>query len=185
VGRGYDPIIRVHRQSGSSSAAYILEANFKMELSKPIQRDFGSIVTASSAARNAELSPQEIFDLFSETYINISSPYEFVSRESYTQNGDNHKLTCLLKHENAELKISGEGRGVIHAFCQAFEQQTGLKFDVGHYSQFTMDEAEGAIAPAITYVEIVAGGKSVFGAGRSRSTTNSSLKAVVSAINRL
>jgi 2-isopropylmalate synthase len=185
VGRGYDPIIRVNSQSGSSSAAYILEENFKMELSKPIQRDFGPIVTAASVARNAELSPQEIYDLFVATYVNISAPYEFVSRESYTQNGDNHKLTCLLKHETNELKISGEGRGVIHAFCQAFEQQTGLKFDVAHYSQFTMDEAEGAVAPAITYIEIIAGGKSVFGAGRSRSTTNSALKALISAINRL
>jgi hypothetical protein len=47
-----------------------------------------------------------------------------------------------------------------------------------------LDIGEGAKARAITYVGIKLGGKTYFGAGVSRSTTNSALKAVVSAVNR-
>ncbi|MCL2357424.1 MAG: 2-isopropylmalate synthase [Defluviitaleaceae bacterium] len=183
VGRGYEPIIRVNSQSGSSSAAYILETQFGIHLPKQMQRDFGPIVTAFSDKHAAEISAEEISALFRETYV-VESPYKFAARKHYVQENDSSTLTCDVEYNGKIIEISGTGRGVIHAFCNALKNAFGLNIDVGHYNQHTLDTTEGAAAPAITYMELIANGKSRFGAGISRSTTNASLKAVISAVNR-
>lgn len=183
VGRNYAEIIRINSQSGSSSAAYILETNFGIPVPKPVQRDFGPIITAYSDTQSKEITPEKIHKLFKETYI-IESPNKFISRNEYVQDYNGCTLTCTLQDGDKTVTVQGQGRGVVHAFCNALTKTYGIEFDVRHYSQHTLDASEGAEAPAITYLEIAIDGKSYFGAGISRSTTNSALKAVVSAINK-
>ncbi|MCL2576540.1 MAG: 2-isopropylmalate synthase [Defluviitaleaceae bacterium] len=182
VGRGYDPIIRVNSQSGSSSAAYILETKFGIPVPKVVQRDFGPIITAYSDSQSEELLPDKIKKLFKETYI-LEAPNKFIERIEYAQENEIFTISCIIEKGGKPLTINGKGRGGIHAFCNAVKDAFGLEFDVGHYSQHTLDAKEGAEAPAITYIEIKMNGKNYFGAGISRSTTNSALKAVVSALN--
>ncbi|MCL1882824.1 MAG: 2-isopropylmalate synthase [Defluviitaleaceae bacterium] len=183
VGRGYEPIIRVNSQSGSSSAAYILETNFGIHLPKSFQRDFGPVVTAFSDTHAAEISSEEIYKLFNKTYVNLETPYRFVSKQDFIQEFEACSLECTMQFGGEEKSIRGRGNGVIDAFCQALFEY-GLSFDIAHYSQHSLDIGEGARARAITYIGIVLNGKTFFGAGVSRSTTNSALKAVVSAINK-
>jgi 2-isopropylmalate synthase len=183
VGRGYEPLIRVNSQSGSSSAAFILETKFGIPVPKAIQRDFGPIITAYSDTQNEELVPEKIEELFRKTYI-TEAPNKFIKRLEYSQDNEIYMISCAIEKDGKPLTISGKGRGGIHAFCNAVKNAFGADFDVGHYSQHTLDAKEGAEAPAITYLEIKMNGRNYFGAGISRSTTNSSLKAIMSALNR-
>ncbi|MCL2199529.1 MAG: 2-isopropylmalate synthase [Defluviitaleaceae bacterium] len=185
VGRGYEPIIRVNSQSGSSSAAYILETVFGVALPKPLQRDFGPVVTAFSDTNAAEISSKEIYELFSKTYVNLEAPYKFISKQDFIQDFEACSVACTMQHNGRETEIRGRGHGVIEAFCQAIAGAYGFSFEITHYSQHSLDVGEGAKARAITYVGISINGKVFFGAGISRSTTNSALKAVVSAINNI
>lgn len=184
VGRDYTEIIRVTSLSGGSGAAYILETNNGIHLPKPLQRDFGPIFAEVSNKNSAELSPEEIFELFSATYVNVEKPYKFVSKRDFIQDFEKCSFACLMERDGEEKLIQGRGHGVIDAFCAALDKTYGLKFEIGHYSQHSLDIGEGAKARAITYVGISIGGKTFFGVGVSRSTTNSALKAVVSAVNR-
>jgi len=184
VGRGYDPIIRVNSQSGSSSAAYILETKYGMHLPKPVQRDFGPIVTAFSDQNAAEISPKKIYELFAETYVNLESPYRLISKRDFVQDFEMCSFTCKMEKRGEEKIIEGRGHGVIDAFCHALAENYGLQFEIEHYSQHALDATEGAKSRAITYVGIKLGGVTTYGAGISRSTTNSALKAVVSALNK-
>ncbi|MCL1844116.1 MAG: 2-isopropylmalate synthase [Defluviitaleaceae bacterium] len=184
VGRDYDEIIRVTSQSGSSSAAYILETNFGIHLPKPMQKDFGPVFSEISSKSVKELSHAEIHELFNKTYVNLESPLKFISKQDFAQDNEACTLTCTMELNGEEKCTRGNGHGVIDAFCQALSQNYGFEFEIAHYSQHSLDSAEGAKARAITYVGIVYNGKSFFGAGISRSTTNSALKAVVSAVNR-
>jgi 2-isopropylmalate synthase len=185
VGRGYDPIIRVNSQSGSSSAAYILETKYGIQLPKAMQRDFGPVVTAFSDTNATEISSEKIYELFKNTYANIEIPYRFVSKQEFNQDFDSYSLACTMEKDGENKLIRGRGQGIIDAFCRAMETSYNLKFDITHYSQHSLDEGEGAKARAITYVGISLDGKTHFGAGISRSTTNSALKAVISAINKI
>ena len=175
VGRNYDPIIRFNSQSGSSSAAYILETYHDITIPKAMQRDFGPTVISESDKKSAELSPEDIYELFKRTYINIDTPVELL--EWSGQYG-------TIKINGQEKTIKGTGDGVIEAFCQALMKAADVHFDIKHYSQHALES--GREARAITYAGLTTDGKKViFGAGISRSITTSSLKAVVSAFNRL
>ncbi|MCL1861943.1 MAG: 2-isopropylmalate synthase [Defluviitaleaceae bacterium] len=183
VGRGYEPIIRVNSQSGSSSAAYILETSYGVILPKLLQRDFGPVVTAFSDRNAVEISSKEIYELFTKTYVNLETTYKFISKQDFVQDDESCSLACKIQHEGNVTEIRGQGHGVIEAFCQAFTAAYGVSFEITHYSQHSLDVGEGAKARAITYAGILLEGQMFFGAGISRSTTNSALKAVVSAIN--
>ncbi|MCL2224605.1 MAG: 2-isopropylmalate synthase [Defluviitaleaceae bacterium] len=185
VGRGYDPIIRVNSQSGSASTAYILEVKYGIHLPKAMQRDFGPVVTAFSDTNAAELSHEKIYELFTQTYVNRESPYRFVSKRDFIQDFEACSFACTMHYRGEEKLIRGRGHGVIDAFCQALNETYGVKFEIEHYSQHALDTTEGAKSRAITYVGITLNNKTYYGAGISRSTTNSALKAVVSALNNM
>jgi 2-isopropylmalate synthase len=79
VGRNYDPIIRINSQSGKGGVAYILEQYYGLILPKPIQQAFSKVVTQVSDAGTRELRPDEIHNLFQDSYINLTNPYELKS----------------------------------------------------------------------------------------------------------
>lgn len=181
VGRSYDPIIRVNSMSGAAASAYILETNYGIMVPKPMQRDFGPKVTAASDSRVSELSGDDVYQLFKDTYINISSPAELVTWKE-TREGDTSHISSVVKWKDMEKPIEGKGDGVVEAFCNGLMKLTGIHFDIKHYSQHALET--GREARAITYIGISAeSNATTYGAGVSRNVTTSSLKAVVSALN--
>ena len=175
VGRSYDPIIRFNSQSGSSSAAYILETYYDIIIPKAMQRDFGPTVINESDSKSVELSPADIFELFKHTYVNIEDPVELLEWDGFQG---------TIKWKGQVKTIKGSGDGVVEAFCQGLMEAVNIQFDIKHYSQHALES--GREARAITYVGLSTNDKKiVFGAGISRNITTSSLKAVVSALNRV
>ena len=67
----------------------------------------------------------------------------------------------------------------------AFKTYTGLDFEIKDYSEHAMKS--GSDSAAISYIEIKAEGsdKTYLGAGVSSSVTKSSVRAIVSAFNRM
>ena len=182
VGRSYAPLIRVNSQSGAAASAYILETNYGMMVPKQMQRDFGPLVTDLSDTRGAELSPDDIYKLFSDTYINKNAPADLINWAE-SKEGETSLVTGEINWHKDKKYIEGRGDGVLEAFCQSLIDATGISFDIKHYSQHALES--GREARAITYVGISnAGGGIVFGAGISRNITTSSIKAVISALNR-
>ena len=181
VGRSYDPIIRVNSQSGAAASAYILETNYGIMIPKPMQRDFGPLVTNMSDNRGAELSSDDIYKLFKDSYVNKEMPAELI-KWTESREGDASHVIGTIKWNGTEKLVDGRGEGVIEAFCQGLMEATDIHFDIKHYSQHALES--GREARAITYIGIsVNGGSIAFGAGVSRNITTSSIKAVVSALN--
>lgn len=184
VGRNYDPIIRINSQSGRGGVAYILETHGGINMPKIMAQDFGPIVTQVSDTRGAELSPDEICKLFLETYTKQDNPIELLNWNG-EQNGENYSIKGRIKWNEKELNIEGHGEGFMEAFCDSIEKAMGKTFTIKHYSQNALDVVSGVHAKAISYVGICEnGGKISFGVGISGSITTSSLRAVISAVNR-
>ena len=183
VGRSYDPIIRVNSQSGAAASAYILETTYGITMPKAMQRDFGPLVTDLSDARGAELSSEDIYKLFTETYVNNNSPVELVEWKE-TREGETSHVIGTIIWQGAKTPIDGRGDGVIEAFCNGLMNVANVHFDIKHYSQYALES--GREARAITYIGISAEGSGItYGAGISRNVTTSSIKAVISAFNRV
>ncbi len=184
VGRSYDPIIRINSQSGKGGVAFILETNFGLTLPKNFQKDFGALCTQVSDSRQGEMLPSEIFKLFDDTYINVNKPYAL---EAYKEEsvGDNRVAVHTKLFNNQTLvQVDGSGNGLLDAFCNGLSQHLDTDITITSYHEHAMES--GSDSAAITYVEIqTESGDKFLGAGISSSVTKSSLRAVISAANRM
>lgn len=183
VGRSYDPIIRINSQSGKGGVSYILESNYGLIVPKSMQQEFGNIATKVSDEESKELSPQEIYELFMKTYVNLTNPLELVYYNEEAMN-DKVNLSADIIFNNSAKTLKATGNGIIDAFCRALDTEIGVKFDVVNYSEHSLEF--GNKSKAITYIHIYdENHNSYFGAGISSSISKSSLRAIVSAVNKI
>ncbi len=181
VGRTYDPIIRINSQSGKGGVSFILESKYNLIVPKKMQQDFGLISTKTSDIKEHELSPEEIFELFNKEYIDIENPIKLIKH--HEKSDDMTELNSTIIFNNNEMEIQGHGNGVVEAFCDSLITLTKKQFSISWYNEHSL--SVGSKSNAITYVELDLDGKSYFGAGISSNITKSSLKAIVSAFNKV
>jgi 2-isopropylmalate synthase len=182
VGRNHDQIIRFNSQSGKGGAAFILEHYYGVSLPKRMQKDFGPKVIGASDRLGKGLSPAEVYELFSETYVNIKTPLALVSYQEHETSADSTSVVAAVTHHGADVSITGEGSGPIDAFCQGLSMYLGVEFEITQYSQHATES--GQRSKAMSYVEITLRDRTHYGAGLSGHIGTSSLRAVVSAVNR-
>lgn len=182
LGRSYEPIIRINSQSGKGGVAYILENSYGVIVPKSMQQAFSYIITKASDTSNKELLPEEIYDLFVNEYINITTKIELVNYNEKT-NG-NSCVTFTIKIDGKEKEIVGSGEGLLDGFCKGLEQELGINIEIINYSEHSLEY--GSKSRAITYMQLSdKKGNTYFGAGVSRSISKSSLLAVISAVNKI
>jgi 2-isopropylmalate synthase len=184
VGRSYDPIIRINSQSGKGGVAYILEQYYGLNLPRPVQQAFSQLVTHVSDQRQSELQPDEIFQLFMDTYVNRTKPVELVSYRENNIDDQTVEITAILLHDGREVSIKGLGNGLLDAFCHALRDYLKSRIEITAYQEHALER--GSTSKAITYVQIQNGGCRLYiGAGVSSNISRSSLRAVVSAVNEM
>jgi len=184
IGRDYEAVIRITSQSGKGGISYILETKYGMNVPKPMQQDFGAIVKKVTDAEHKELMPEEVYELFKREYINLETP---VSLLNYNEQIKSESLVIVVSDVsiNTEIfTIKGTGDGLLDAFCNALKEKLGITFEIKYYNEHSLEY--GTKSRAITYVQIGDNcGNDYFGAGVSQNISKSSIKAVVSAVNRM
>ena len=187
VGREYEPIIRINSQSGRGGISYVMQTYFGITLPKSFLRNFLPVVKAETEknGNESELSPKQIFDLFDDKYINVLEPYGL---KTFSETQDSEQIStvsAVITDNGKEVTISGTGNGLLDAFVTAFKEYTGTDFEIKDYSEHAMKS--GSDSAAITFIEIrnKEDGKVYVGAGVSSSVTKSSVRAIVSAYNRM
>ena len=187
VGRQYEPIIRINSQSGKGGAAFIMSQNFGYELPKAMHPEFGAIVQKETDAVGREISPQRVFELFKEHYIDATSPYQLVEHsfsESVDAGGRSHvRFTGTLMHKETVFDVSGEGNGPIDAFFNAIHGQKMDRFTFVNYTEHAI--SDGSDSQAVAYIQLKdESGKSIFGVGIDHNINLAPLRGILSAINR-
>ena len=185
VGRDYEPIIRINSQSGRGGVAYVLETYFGIILPKSFQRDFLTVIKQETDTHETELLPQQVFELFDDNYINVLTPYGLESFTEHAIGDKKSEVDAVISVNGKRETISGKGNGLLDAFVNAFSAYTGISFSINMYSEHAMKS--GTDSAAITYIEIrrKSDGKVFLGAGVSSSVTKSSVRAIISAFNRM
>ena len=185
VGRDYEPIIRINSQSGRGGISYVMEQYYGIILPRSFQRDFLSVVKAETDHNATELIPQQVFDLFDDYYINVMAPYSLESFNEHSTSDKTSHVDAVISYNGQKHEISAEGNGLLDAFTKAFSDLTGVRFSIAMYSEHAMNT--GSDSAAITYIELKnhEDGKRYIGAGVSSSVTKSSVRAIISAYNRM
>jgi 2-isopropylmalate synthase len=186
VGRDYEAVIRINSQSGKGGVAYLMEKDHGLQLPRKLQMEFSQAVQDIADRTGKEISADTIWQTFTEEYLGLKSPYEFVS---YQTSADTHatemrNLSAKLKDKGKEVVIEGRGNGPIDAYMDALHKHTGIELKVVDYREHSV--GLGSDAAAVAYLETrTADGKTVFGVGMNSNIVKASLMAIVSAANRV
>ncbi len=186
VGRSYEAIIRINSQSGKGGVAYIMEAEFGIELPRDFQIEFSGVIQGVSDETGREIMPNEIMAKFRETYTEPIRPFELVDYRIGTAPHASEVVVCdaTVKANGETREISGRGNGPINAFFSALKEGCGVQARLIDYHQHAV--TVGSDAEAACFIRLSDGGERMcFGVGIDPNTNSASLKAIVSAVNRL
>ncbi len=185
VGRTYEAVIRVNSQSGKGGVAYIMRTEHKLELPRRLQIEFSQVVQRMTDEEGGEVSAEDMWSVFSAEYLpDPAAPWGRFALKSVKQESDidgDTTVDVVLMDAGAEVALTGRGNGPVAAFCDALAQH-GVDVRVLDYAEHAM--SAGGDAKAASYVECAVDGKVLWGVGIDPSITTSSLKAIISAVNR-
>ncbi|MCD7828398.1 MAG: 2-isopropylmalate synthase [Clostridiales bacterium] len=182
VGREYKTdVIRINSQSGKGGIGYLLANQFGYKLPAKMRESVGYCIKDVSDKKHKELQPQEVFDIFSENYINIiDGPVKFVDYH-FVRNPDVVvDLTVEINGERICLQATGNGR--LNAVSNALHKQ-GINYTNLEYTEHALNL--GSTSKAVTYVSITLDDGSIsWGVGVDDDIIVSSIYALFSAVNR-
>ncbi len=182
IGREYREVIRVNSQSGKGGVAYLLEAEFGIELPKDLQREFGPLANDEVDRLGREVTAAELKSMFWNEYIEREQPF---SLKHFHADGTTGVFRCRASvfRDGQEVEVTGEGNGPIAAFVDGLAKSGAPAFEIATYREQSLSEGTGA--SALSFIQIkLPDGKSVWGAGVDTNIELASIKAVVSAVNR-
>lgn len=187
VGREYEPIIRINSQSGKGGAAFVMSHNFGYDLPKKMHPEFSKLVQRKCEELGRELIPKELFEVFSENYLETKQKYALTKRKIYeeSENGKDyvHFKGKMTINGTDEVALSGVGNGPIDAFFNAIKQFGLDKYEFISYSQHAI--SQGSDSKAVSYIELKKpDGKNIFGIGIDSNVNVASVLGVLNAINR-
>lgn len=187
VGREYEPIIRINSQSGKGGAAFVMSHNFGYDLPKKMHPEFSKLVQAKCEELGRELIPKELFEVFSENYLETKQKYALTKRKIYEESEDGkdyvHFKGKMTIDGTDEVVLSGVGNGPIDAFFNAIKQVGLDKYEFISYSQHAI--SQGSDSKAVSYIELKKpDGKNIFGIGIDSNVNVASVLGVLNAINR-
>lgn len=185
IGRSYERIIRINSQSGKGGVGYVMEAEFGFRLPRELRVEFSRRIQEITDRTGRELSPAELGDNFRREYLERTGPY---SLKKCRFAGDEKGMTeveAKIAARGREISFISRGNGPIDAFVRGMREAAGLDFTVASYSEHDIDHS-GSAAAAAAYISIQdSAGRTAFGAGVDTNISLASIKAILSALNRL
>ncbi|HIW32656.1 MAG TPA: 2-isopropylmalate synthase [Candidatus Paenibacillus intestinavium] len=183
IGRQYEgDIIRINSQSGKGGIGYLLQQNYGLDLPQKMRENFGYKVKDISDRLNKEIMTEEIYNIFKEEYVNIKTPIEFVNYH-FSKSDDFQTVVQVIKNSEA-LELTGTGDGRLDAISNALQTNLDISFSNLTYKEHALDV--GSKSQAVSYIGITAAdGTMYWGCGIHVDIMTSSVKALVSAVNKM
>jgi 2-isopropylmalate synthase len=182
VGRTYQAIIQVNSQSGKGGVAYLMDTEHGLDLPRRLQMEFSKAVQAVTEKSGTVIQPDEMWEVFSDTYLPSDTGMRLLGSE-VTTGGGHTTVTAQLLVDGKHTTVAGEGNGPIDALVSGLRQELGITFEVKDYSEHALTSGSGA--SAVAYVEAEGpDGTTWWGVGMDSSILDASLAAVVGAANR-
>lgn len=188
LNRQYEPIVRINSQSGKGGVAYVMDTVFGYHLPKALQADFAKSIQNISEIEG-EVSPERIYDTFKKEYIDLEEPYKFIRQKliDVSDEGEYERRAEVTIEDHGEIKtLVGFGNGPIDAVKDAFNSNKDFLYThLLDYSEHAL--TSGSSAKAAAYVQLRPKGSTTieFGVGIHPNITTATIKAMISAMNRI
>ena len=182
VGRTYDSdVIRINSQSGKGGISYILKQNFSISMPVAMREEVGYAVKQVSDEEHKELSPQWVYEIFEENYVN-RMPYFTVGECHFKQN-DGIMAEASINFGGKTTVVDANGNGRLDAVSNTLKQFFDISYELSTYEEHAL--SHGSSSKAIAYVGITCDGKNYWGVGMDEDIIKASISALVVAVNKL
>jgi 2-isopropylmalate synthase len=187
IGRSYDAVIRVNSQSGKGGIAYLLEAEYGIELPRRLQIDFARRVQQHTDTTGAEVTAPELWGIFEAAYLPRQADDAVVALAGCraTEADGQARTEITLRIGGIEHASEQVGVGPVEALTTALAEH-GIVIEVLSLHQTSVGSGNGT--EALTFLEYRAAEGTAEGthwaAGRDRSVLAATLSAVIRAANK-
>ncbi len=182
VGRTYDgDVIRINSQSGKGGVAYILKQNFSIAVPEKMREEVGYTVKQVSDEEHKELSPQWVYEIFMENYVDYTPIFSINDCHFRQENGIMAEATIICGEKKTIVDANGNGR--LDAISNTIKQYFGINYEVSVYEEHAL--STGSSSKAMAFVGILSGDKMYWGAGTDEDIIKASIHALVVAVNKL
>jgi 2-isopropylmalate synthase len=165
----------------------LLKADHALDLPRKLQIEFSQVVQAKTDADGGEVTSEEIWAIFQDEYLPAADVeakwgrYELFSTRTASDLDGTVSLEVKLRAGDDTLDASAIGNGPIAAFLNILSEH-GVAIRLFDYVEHALSASGDALAAA--YVELEVNGRTLWGVGIDADISTSSLKAIVSAVNR-
>ena len=182
VGRTYDSdVIRINSQSGKGGISYILKQNFSLSIPEKMREEVGYAVKQVSDEEHKELSPQWVYEIFEDNYMNYTPHFQITECHFRQDDGIMAEATILYGEKKTVVDANGNGR--LDAVSNTIKQYFGVSYELSTYEEHAL--SHGSSSKAMAYVGITCDGKDYWGAGMDEDIIKASIHAIVVAVNKL
>ncbi len=181
VGREYQTdVIRINSQSGKGGVGYILQENYGIELPPKFKEAMGYAAKSVSDKAHKELKPAEVYGVFVDRFVKNRAAFD-VPECHFRQLGDGIAATVTVLCGGKKTEVAAEGNGRLDAVTLALQKYFGIDFTLTTYEQHALSEKSDS--QALSFVGIEKDGAVFWGAGIDEDIIQSSIDALVSALN--
>ena len=129
LGRSYEAVIRVNSQSGKGGVAYVLKADYGLDLPRGLQIEFSKKVQEVTDRTGKEMTSADIWSLFEVTYLQGGIRLVDYSLLPEPRAGE-RRIVATIAIDSVERRIEGVGNGPIAAFVDALRHDRGIELTV-------------------------------------------------------
>lgn len=184
VGREYEPIVRINSQSGKGGVAFVMDSEFGYKLPKAMHKEFADVIQ-KIAEKQGEVAPSTILEVFTDEYLTLKSPYEFLRARAEDHGDRDTKVELSFNYNGVQREVEAVGNGPLDAVKVALHDTTDADVTILDYTQHALGEGSNARAAAYICMRDEKTGKVTHGVGVSSNITRAGIRAVFSALNRL
>ena len=182
VGREYDSdVIRINSQSGKGGVNYILMHSHGINLPKAMREEVGYMIKDVSDKAHKELTPDWVYQIFSDHYINTKSIFHI--DECHFKQVDGITAEVTINHAGESKVITSNGNGRLDAVSNAIKQYFNISYELSFYEEHSL--TKGSSSKAVAYVGIICNGKTFWGVGIDPDIIRASIEALIVAVNKI
>ncbi len=181
VGREYQTdVIRINSQSGKGGVGFILQENYGIDLPPKFKEAMGYAAKGVSDRTHKELKPAEVYEVFLQRFVENRGTFS-VPECHFKQLGNGIEATVTIVRGKDKAIVTAVGNGRLDAVTEALKAHFGIEFELTTYEQRALSEKSDS--QALSFVGVEKDGKSYWGAGVDEDIIQSSINALVSALN--
>ncbi len=182
VGRRYDSdVIRINSQSGKGGVNYILKQSFGISLPEKMKEEVGYLVKDVSDKAHKELTPDWVYHIFEDNYINAKPV--FTVDECHFKQEDGIIADAVIHHNGNDRRITGVGNGRLDAVSNAIKHYFDISYELAFYEEHSL--TKGSSSRAVAYVGVICNKKRYWGVGIDADIIKASIEALAVAVNKI